>query len=60
MRRTPELVHARVTSEVKAAIVQLAEQCYEANQSMATRFVLERGLADLRREEDGDEERQAA
>jgi len=51
MRRTPELVAARVTREVKAAIVQLAERRYEMNQSMATRHLLERGLRDLEKEQ---------
>jgi len=60
MREVPDLVAVRVPSKLKAAVARLANQFYDGNESMAARHLLERGLADLRREEDGGGERQAA
>jgi len=51
MRKTPELVIARVPVAVKAAVTQLAALRYDENESMALRHLLERGLRDLEREE---------
>ena len=50
MRKTPELVTARVPVAVKAALTRLAEQHYDHNVSMACRHLIERGLRDLERE----------
>jgi len=51
MRKTPELVALRVTTEQKAKVVQLAERLYDGNLSMAARHLLQRGLQEWEQEQ---------